>query len=95
MAVEEASFADEDLSFETIESSSTDYSTTNIQVENVDEADVVKTDGNYIYSISNNYVVITDTKDINNPKVVATLRAKSDAAPEELLIYKDHLCCDG
>ena len=76
---------------ESTSSSSRDYSTTNIQVENVDEADVVKTDGNYIYSISNNYVVITDTKDINNPKVVATLRAKSDAAPEELLIYKDKL----
>ena len=29
-----------------------DYSTTNIQVENVDEADITKTDGNYIYSIS-------------------------------------------
>ena len=29
-----------------------DYSTTNIQVENVDEADITKTDGDYIYSIS-------------------------------------------
>ena len=35
-------------------SSSKDYSTTNIQVENVDEADITKTDGDYIYSISNN-----------------------------------------
>ena len=26
-----------------------DYSTTNIQVENVDEADITKTDGDYIY----------------------------------------------
>lgn len=29
-----------------------DYSTTNIQVEGVDEADVVKTDGEYLYIVS-------------------------------------------
>lgn len=28
-----------------------DYSTTNVQVENVDEADIVKTDGKYIYTL--------------------------------------------
>ena len=35
-----------------------DYSTTNIQVEGVDEADNVKTDGEYIYIVSENSVVI-------------------------------------
>ena len=35
-----------------------DYSKTNIQVEGVDEADVVKTDGEYIYVISENNIVI-------------------------------------
>ena len=29
-----------------------DYSTTNIQVAGVDEADTVKTDGQYIYTLS-------------------------------------------
>ncbi|MBM3303855.1 MAG: hypothetical protein FJY76_02070 [Candidatus Aenigmarchaeota archaeon] len=33
--------------------SGADYSTTNVQVEGVDEADIVKTDGTYIYTISN------------------------------------------
>ena len=32
----------------------TSYSTTNVQVAGVDEADIVKTDGQYIYIISNN-----------------------------------------
>ena len=41
--------------------SSKDYSTTNIQVENVDEADIVKTDGDYIYSLSENKVIITNS----------------------------------
>jgi len=35
-----------------------DYSRTNIQVEGVDEADIVKTDGEYIYVISGKQVVI-------------------------------------
>lgn len=36
----------------------TDYSTTNIQVAGVDEADTVKTDGKYLYVIANNSVYI-------------------------------------
>jgi inhibitor of cysteine peptidase len=35
-----------------------DYSTTNIQVEGVDEADSVKTDGNYLYVIGDNGQVV-------------------------------------
>lgn len=35
-----------------------DYSKTNVQVENVDEADIVKTDGEYIYYIANQCVYI-------------------------------------
>lgn len=35
-----------------------DYSTTNIQVEGVDEADIVKTDGEYIYLVSGSVVYI-------------------------------------
>jgi len=36
----------------------TDYSTTNIQVAGVDEADIVKTDGDYVYFASGNKTVI-------------------------------------
>ena len=35
-----------------------DYSTTNIQVAGVDEADIVKTDGEYIYLVSGNKTII-------------------------------------
>jgi len=35
-----------------------DYSTTNIQVAGVDEADIVKTDGDYIYLVSENRTII-------------------------------------
>jgi len=39
-------------------SSTNDYSTTNIQVAGVDEADIVKTDGEYIYLVSGNKTII-------------------------------------
>ena len=35
-----------------------EYSTTNIQVEGVDEADIIKTDGEYIYMISEKNIII-------------------------------------
>ena len=68
-----------------------DYSTTNIQVENVDEADIVKTDGDYIYSISEDNVIITDVKDPKQPKVVATIQSEDDDIPEDIILYKDKL----
>lgn len=36
-----------------------DYSATNVQVEGVDEADIVKTDGTYIYQINEKNVIIS------------------------------------
>lgn len=72
-------------------SNTKDYSTTNIQVENVDEADIVKTDGDYIYSISEDNVIITDVKDPKQPKVVATIQSEDDDIPEDIILYKDKL----
>ena len=72
-------------------SNTKDYSTTNIQVENVDEADIVKTDGDYIYSISEDNVIVTDVKDPKQPKVVATIQSEDDDIPEDIILYKDKL----
>lgn len=71
-------------------SSENDYSTTNIQVENVDEADITKTDGNYVYSISENNVLITNVQDTENMKVEASL-SNSSYAPEDIILYNDKL----
>jgi inhibitor of cysteine peptidase len=43
--------------WETLDATS-DYSQTNVQVEGVDEADTVKTDGEYLYVVSNNTIFI-------------------------------------
>ncbi len=49
---------------------SSDYSETNIQVEGVDEADIIKTDGNYIYTVSGNYVVIVDASELRTVSMI-------------------------
>ena len=66
-----------------------DYSTTNIQVENVDEADIIKTDGDYIYSISQSNVVITDARETKNLKIASKISVKG--IPEDLIIYNNKL----
>ena len=54
-------------------SSSTSYTTTNIQVEGVDEADLVKTDGNYLYIASGTTVSVVRVSPPNGTAVVARL----------------------
>ena len=48
-----------------------DYSETNIQVEGVDEADIVKTDGEYIYIVSGNNLTIVKAYPPEEAKVVS------------------------
>jgi uncharacterized secreted protein with C-terminal beta-propeller domain len=51
-----------------------DWSTTNIQVEGVDEADIVKTDGEYLYFIGkNNQVVYVLDTNPQNPKILSKI----------------------
>ena len=70
--------------------STTDYSKTNIQVENVDEADITKTDGNYIYSLSDNNVIISDVRDPENVKIASKITIGA-GAPEDLILYNNKL----
>src|SRR6266849_428912 len=52
---------------------STGYSTTNVQVQGVDELDTVKTDGQYIYTITNNALVIVKAYHANEAEVVSRI----------------------
>ena len=45
------------------ETSGQDHSNTNVQVEGIDEGDLVKTDGEYIYAISGNSLLIFKAQD--------------------------------
>ena len=71
--------------------STKEHSTTNLQVENVDEADITKTDGDYIYSISENKVIITNVQEPQNIKIETEISTDSDYIPEDLILYKDKL----
>lgn len=71
--------------------SNKDYSKTNIQVENVDEADIIKTDGNYIYSISGEDIIITNVSDIADIKIISKIKSNDDAIPNDIILYKDEL----
>lgn len=68
-----------------------DYSKTNIQVENVDEADIIKTDGNYIYSLSKESIVITDVTDSNKIKVASKITPTDNGIPEDLILFENKL----
>lgn len=50
-----------------------EYSGTNVQVEGVDEADTVKTDGEYIYTLSGNNVTIVDAHLPTHAQVVSKI----------------------
>lgn len=68
-----------------------DYSKTNVQVENVDEADIVKTDGDYIYYVTRNNVFIVNAKEL---KTISSLQIKEDKKqfnPSEIFINDDKL----
>ena len=69
------------------------YSTTNIQVAGVDEADTTKTDGAYIYTVSNdystgNYISIVKA-DPNDPGVVAKIRLENDTYLAGMFLSQD------
>ena len=84
-SIENASSSSNELSI------SKDYSTTNIQVENVDEADITKTDGDYIYSISDSNVIITDVMNSQEIKIASTIKLSDGSIPEDLILYKNEL----
>jgi len=58
------------------DNSATDYSTTNIQVAGVDEADIVKTDGEYIYLASGNKTIIVRAYPPDQAQVLSEIELK-------------------
>ncbi len=57
----------------TAETAGSDYSKTNIQVEGVDEADIVKTDGEYIYIVSGGNITIVKAYPPEEAKVLSKI----------------------
>lgn len=66
-----------------------DYSTTNLQMEGVDESDIAKIDGSYIYTVEDKYIVITDIQDGKLEEVTRFLPKDCGAADRVMEIYVD------
>ncbi|MFH0805117.1 MAG: beta-propeller domain-containing protein [Patescibacteria group bacterium] len=72
---------------------SSDYSTTNIQVAGVDEADIIKSDGRYLYIVSGTTVKIVDAYPAATAATVSTITL--DSAPQGLYLAGDRLVIYG
>lgn len=76
------------------EDASVDYSGTNVQVKGVDEADIVKTDGSYIYYVAGTQLNILKADGANTRLVSSTQLADSEdwwGYNSELFILGDRL----
>jgi len=69
------------------------YSTTNNQVSGVDEADIIKTDGKYIYTVSGSTVYIVKAYPGADAEIVSSIKFKEQ--PQGLFISKDYLAVFG
>ncbi len=74
--------------------SSNEFSETNIQVAGVDEADMLKTDGNYIYTISNDVLYIIKAYPGEDAEIVSTLPYEKDN-PQSIFIDGDRMAVFG
>lgn len=70
-----------------------DYSTTNVQVQGVDEADIVKTDGKYIYTISQNKLFIVNAS--NGLAKEGTIEFSKSDSPKEMFLFQGKLLVIG
>ena len=79
--------------------SDNEFSTTNIQVEGVDESDVVKTDGKYIYQVNGQRINIIDAYPPSGMKLLGKVdfseEVKGSFSPFEMYIDGDTLVVIG
>lgn len=73
----------------TISEVARDYSQTNNQVDNVDEADYIKNDDKYIYTIVQDKLVIVDAYPANNANIVS--ETKIEGMPQNIFLNDDRI----
>ena len=68
---------------------SVSYSETNIQVSGVDEPDSVKTDGSFIYVLSNSQISIVKSYPVSESQVVSMISLDADYQHTSFFVYND------
>ncbi len=94
MAEDAASAVDGAKSNSTDEQSSS-HGETNVQVEGVDEADVIKNDGRYLYFVAGNRLVIVDAIDPGNMSIVSKIILDDMSSFSEMYITGNSLTAIG
>ncbi|RKL61982.1 hypothetical protein DXT63_14005 [Thermoanaerobacteraceae bacterium SP2] len=80
----------------TTNGSSPDFSTTNVQVQEVDEADIIKTDGKYIYQVNNRRVVVIEAYPAYKMSIAGTIDFQDENFnPMELYLDEKNLVVIG
>jgi uncharacterized secreted protein with C-terminal beta-propeller domain len=73
-----------------------DYSRTNVQVQGVDEADLIKTDGQYVYQVNNRRVIVAKAYPANAMEVTSIINFSDQSFwPKELYLDEKHLVVIG
>lgn len=67
------------------------FSDTNVQVTGVDEGDIVETDGNYVYILSGNELVIIDVRDQAQPRIASRLELAANTYGSEMYLDGDRV----
>lgn len=75
--------------------SESNFSETNNQVQGVDEGDIVKTDGSYIYQLTDRTLLITKANPVKEMGVVSSTNYKESMQPHHLFLQKDKLLVIG
>jgi uncharacterized secreted protein with C-terminal beta-propeller domain len=75
------------------EEGSDDFSETNVQVEGVDEADIIKTDGKYIYAVAKNNLFIVNAYPADKAEIISKIEFKS--RPQDIYINDNKLIVFG
>ena len=93
---EDAAVLSEEATASTTASAGTDYSTTNVQVEGIDEADILKTDGSYLYYLTGNTVRIlsaqgADTKLLSSTEITLSNGNAYFTSPVGLFLDGDRM----
>ena len=81
------------------DSAPSEYSTTNVQEKGVDEADLVKTDGEHVYVLTNGVLSIIDSWPASEAKLIGELDLESIGrdgyVSEDMFLFEDRILVCG
>jgi len=92
MAMDDSAVVQESATVSKAQSGGSDYSTTNVQVENVDEPDYLKNDSKYVYIVSHNTLSIIDAYPAESAKIILKIALDVESQYiENMFLNEDRL----